>query len=92
MSKTRFLFILAASAFLAMLLQAASGLVLWLMPHRGGRGGGGGDTGSTFIWGRQTWIDIHEWTAVVLLILIAIHIYMHWGWLLRQAKALFKTK
>jgi hypothetical protein len=75
-----------------MLLQAISGFVLWLVLHRGGGSGKGDSTQSTFVWSRQTWIDIHDWTAVVLLILIAIHIYMHWGWLLNQTKALLKTK
>ncbi|MCX5999482.1 MAG: DUF4405 domain-containing protein [Chloroflexi bacterium] len=92
MSKVRLLFVVAVSSFLVFLLQAISGFVLWLILPRGSNGDGVGRGGSTFVWSRQTWMDIHEWTAVALLVLLVIHIYMHWKWLLNQAKALFKTR
>jgi preprotein translocase subunit SecG len=94
MSKVKFLFSLVALAFVTFLIQAISGLILWLVVTRGdGDGGrGGGDGGSTFIWGRGVWLDIHKWTAVALLAIIAVHIFMHRKWLWQQIKSLFGAR
>lgn len=83
---------------MAFLVEAISGFILWLvLPH--GRQYGGGGTGfdsdeieSTFIWARQTWLDIHDWAAVALLVIIFIHIYMHWRWLYRQVKGIVRPR
>ena len=97
MSKAKFLFILSLLAFVTFLLQAVSGLVLWKILPRGGVDGAGGGLGrlgteSTFGWDRHTWLDIHDWTGVALLVIIAVHIYMHRKWLYRQAVSLFNRK
>jgi len=97
MSKVKFLFTLVILAFVALLVQAISGFILWLaLPHGGGdgdgRGIGGGGVESTFIWDRHTWLDIHDWTAVALLVIIAIHISIHWKWLYHQTKSVFRPK
>ena len=92
MSKVRLLFALAVSAFIALLIQAISGFVLWLALPCGGGGGGRFGDGSTFIWGRGVWLDIHKWAAVALLPIIAVHIFMHWKWIYRQIKSLFGTR
>ena len=88
MSRVKLLFTLVFLAFFALLVQAISGFILWLVLPRGdGRGVGAGD--STFIWGRGVWLDIHKWTAVALLAIIAIHIYMHRKWIYKQIRSLF---
>lgn len=92
MSKARLLFTIVIFTSLAFLIQIISGFVLWVVLSRGGGGGRLGDGGTnTFIWNRHTWIDIHDWTAVALLVFIAIHIYMHWKWLYNQIKSLLKS-
>jgi len=90
MSRARFLFYIAVGAAVAFLMQAISGLVLWVALPCGGRRGG--EVGDTFLWSRQAWLDIHDWTGVLLLAIIAVHIYMHWGWLCRQVRSLVKSK
>lgn len=97
MSKAKFLFGLAITALVTFLIQAISGFILWLVLERGGGGGNGNGLGQlgtedTFIWTRHTWIDIHDWTAVALLVIIAIHIFMHWKWLYYQLKSLLVKK
>ena len=57
----------------------------------GGRGWGGGGGQLTF-WelSKHTWIDIHDWVAVALTLLIIIHVILHWKWIVRMAKSLFR--
>ena len=87
MSRGKLLFTIVALDFLIFSVQAISGLILWLVVTSGD-----GDGGSTFIWGRGVWLDIHKWTAVALLAITAVHIYMHRKWLWQQIKSLFGAR
>jgi len=78
-------------------VEAVSGFVLWLaLPAGGGGAGrdwaGGGGTGSLAFWGltKHTWIDIHDWIAVALVALVVLHIILHWKWIIRVGKSIFK--
>ena len=84
MKKSTLYFILACLMFLAGIVEGLSGFILWLaLPTGGGRGGGG-----SVFWGitKNTWIDLHDWVAVALLLLVVIHIILHWKWIVRMIK------
>jgi cytochrome b subunit of formate dehydrogenase len=69
------------------LCQAISGLLLWLVipgGYHGGRSVVSSD--SVFIWDRHTWISIHDWTAVALLVAVILHIILHWKWITFMTK------
>ena len=88
-------FILFTLMSLSALFQAVSGFVMWLaLPHEGYRGGRGigTDEQATFLWTRDTWIDIHDWVAVALLVLLMIHLILHWKWIVYQTKRIFSQK
>lgn len=78
--------------FLLGLFQAITGFVLWIvLPHGAGyRGGRGLElVDNTFIWQRDTWIDLHDWTAVALVILVLIHLVLHWKWIIYTTRKAF---
>ena len=81
-------YLLFVIMFLLALFQAVSGLLLWLViPGGGYQGGRGITTGeAAFIWDRQTWINLHDWTAVALLALVIIHLILHWKWIVYMTK------
>ena len=87
-------YLLALVMFLLALFQAVSGFVMWLvLPSGGGyRGGRGELTENTFLWDRHTWIDLHDWVAVALLILLLIHLILHWKWIVYMTGAYFRQK
>ena len=94
MKKATINFSLASIMFLLGLAQAITGFVLWIAFPAGGGGGGrwgGGGSGLTF-WtlSKHTWIDIHDWVAVALLVTVAIHLILHRKWILRMLKKSFK--
>jgi hypothetical protein len=86
-------YILALVMALLALFQAVSGFVLWLVLPRGdGYQGGRSIAGGTFLWSRNSWMNIHDWTAVALVVIVVIHIILHWGWIVRMTRSYFKPK
>ena len=82
-------YILFVILLLLGLFQAMSGFILWLaLPHGGG--GRGGSTTTFWSLTRNTWIDIHDWVAVALVVMIIIHILLHWKWILYMTKSYFR--
>ncbi|NHM26620.1 DUF4405 domain-containing protein [Desulfofundulus sp. TPOSR] len=77
--------------FLAGLGLAVSGLVKWLILPGGGRGGFRGEE-AVFIFARHTWTEIHQWLAVVIMVLVVLHIYLHWNWIATMSRQIFGRK
>jgi len=94
MRRTTRNYIIDAVFGLLMLFQGVTGFVLWFILPSGGyryRGGAGLEGGSsTFLSARHTWLDIHEWVAVALLVIFVLHIVIHWQWIAGMTKSYFK--
>jgi hypothetical protein len=76
-------YFLAVVMFLLGLLEVASGFVLWLVLPRGSgyMGGRGLASEATFLWSRDAWLDLHIWVGVALVIIVVIHLVLHWRWI-----------
>jgi len=92
MSKATRNYLIALVMALLALVQAVSGFVLWLVLPRGGGSTGVKSADSTFIWSRDSWIDLHDWAAVALVVIVVIHIILHWSWIVRMTKSYFRPK
>ena len=81
-------YIVFITMFLLALFQAVSGFVMWLvLPSGWGyQGGRGSVVPEVFIWERHTWINLHDWVAMALLVLLVIHLGLHWKWILYHTK------
>lgn len=96
MKKANTYFGLAVTIGILAIVEAVSGFVLWLgFPQGGGGGrgwGGGLGGGQLTFWdiSKYTWIDIHDWVAVALTILVIVHVVLHWKWIARMVKSLAK--
>ena len=84
-------YLLVLIMFLLALFQAVSGFVLWFVLPRGGRGGGL-DAEITFLWSRDTWIYLHTWVAVALLVMLVLHLVLHWKWIVQTTKIYWRQK
>lgn len=82
--------IVDAIAYVGFVALAATGLVLrFQLPpgsggEHGGRGGAGaGERAVTTLWGltRHDWGGVHYWIALGLLAVLAVHLALHWKWI-----------
>jgi len=94
MRRTTRNYVIDAVFGLLMLFQGITGFVLWFILPGGGyryRGGSGlSEESSTFLFARHTWLDIHEWLAVALLVVFVLHIVIHWQWIVSMTKSYFR--
>jgi hypothetical protein len=83
----------ALAALLALLVQAVSGFVLWIALPRGDgfrfRGSGSRMGHESFGFDRPTWVDIHDWTAVALIVILLLHLLLNWRWIVSVTRRVF---
>ena len=41
---------------------------------------------------KQNLVDIHNWSGILLLIIIAIHLILHWNWIVCMTKSIIQKK
>jgi cytochrome b subunit of formate dehydrogenase len=41
---------------------------------------------------KTTWIKLHDWFGLVLIILVVIHLILHWDWLVLMTRNILKKK
>jgi hypothetical protein len=83
-------YLLALGMALLALFQAVSGFVLWAVLPRGYMGGRGEE--SAFLWTRDSWINLHDWTAVALVIIVLVHVILHRRWIVWMTRSYFRPK
>jgi len=97
-TRAALLYYTAVSAFLLFLLEVFSGFVLWLAisgddGFRGGRDGALRPGQEEFLAvTRSDWIDIHDWAGVALLVIICLHVVLHWRWIAQVTKRVFSAE
>jgi len=97
MRRTTLNFVVDAVGFVNLLLLAVTGVILkWVLPpapgggggghgygFRGGRGSGPG-TEQARQWlglGRHDWGDVHFLLALAFVLVILVHLVLHWTWI-----------
>jgi hypothetical protein len=75
-------FVIDAFAFIGLVLLIVTGLIMRfvLPPLQGSRGG---EAGPSLLWGwdRHQWGEIHFWIAAGLLVILVVHLFLHWKWI-----------
>ena len=97
-------FIVDLVGFVDLLLLAATGSVMrWVLPPGSGGGGGGrgygfrggrglgpgaGQVKQLLGLGRHDWGDVHFVLALLFVLLILVHIVLHWAWIKTCARSI----
>ncbi|MBN1505533.1 MAG: DUF4405 domain-containing protein [Sedimentisphaerales bacterium] len=97
MKRTTLDFIIDSIGFVNLLALAATGAIMrWVLPpgsgggqghgYRGGRGAG--EVRQLLGLGRHDWGDIHFVLAMIFVLLILVHLVLHWTWIKTCAKSI----
>lgn len=82
LGKSKLNFAVDLMILVAFLAATISGLVLLTMTHGGFRGGRNPDFYRTVLFlTRDSWNDVHVWSSLGLIAGIAIHLVLHWRWI-----------
>ncbi|MBE9524358.1 MAG: DUF4405 domain-containing protein [Chloroflexi bacterium] len=88
-TQTRNNFFIDTLLFTGGTITALSGIYFLFLPVGGYQGGRNPMYGINILFDRHTWGDIHIWAGVAILSLAAIHIPLHWSWIVTMtARAL----
>jgi hypothetical protein len=90
-TKLRYNWLIDALLFLGALLAVLTGIYFLVYPVGGYMGGRNPDYGVIFIFGRETWEVLHDWTGIAMIAAALIHIVFHWKWILGTLKRIFRT-
>ena len=84
MRKASMHYILDIIEGLILLMLVVSGFILWFgLPE-------GSEAGKIIIYDRHTWVQIHQWMAVGLLVFFSTHVITHWTWLWYMTRSFFR--
>ena len=67
-------------------ITALSGIYFLFLPVGGYQGGRNPTYGIIILFDRHTWSDIHIWAGVAIVALAAIHIPLHWKWIVSMTR------
>lgn len=106
MRRTTVNFIMDSIVFVDLLLLATTGAIMrWVLPPGSGGGGGGHGSGfrggrlsgpdaeqvrQLLGLGRHDWGDVHFVLALLFVVLIVVHLVLHWAWIKTCAKSLLR--
>ena len=76
MNKGETLWIVNVFSFILFMILSLTGLINWLFVPRGGGGGGG-----FAIQFRHFLREVHEWTALLFIIMTVVHLFLHWPYI-----------
>ena len=74
---TKFNFWFDVTIFVAFIITALTGLLLWLVLPSG--------PGSSWViflgLTRQEWVNLHNWVGLTMLLGVVLHLILHWRWI-----------
>jgi preprotein translocase subunit SecY len=75
-----------AVLFGSALTAALSGLYFLYLPSGGYQGGRNPYYNIQFLFSRHSWGDLHMWSGIVMIAVVAIHLTLHWSWVVNMIR------
>ena len=72
------------------LVTIFSSIYFLFLPNGGYQGGRNTYFGIVIFFSRSTWDVIHTWAGVIMIAIAAVHIPLHWNWIVSMTKRVFK--
>ena len=39
---------------------------------------------------KQNWLNVHNWSGILIILMVAIHLILHWNWIVCMTKSLIQ--
>ncbi len=91
-NRNTFNYVVDTATLMTMMGLAGTGLVVrWVLPPGSG---GHGDGPGLALWGlsRHDWGDIHFWLAIATVVLLVLHVALHWTWVWLTTRRLIRSR
>jgi hypothetical protein len=89
-SQTRNNWFVNAALFISAVAAALSGIYFLFLPVGGYQGGRNPYYGIVLLFERHAWEDIHTWGGVAMIAIAALHIPLHWRWIVNMTRRALK--
>jgi hypothetical protein len=91
--QARLNFSLDTLLFVIFLVTSISGLIAWLVLPRGGYQGGRNPYFNATFFGltRPDWNDVHLWASLAMMVIVVLHLTLHWRWIVCTARRYAQT-
>lgn len=80
-----------ALLFISAISASLSGVYFLYFVSNGYQGGRNPLYGVTFLFTRQTWDLVHAWTGAAMIAIVAIHLPLHWNWVVSMTKKMLTS-
>ena len=80
-----------AGLFLSATAASLSGIYFLYLPTGGYQGGRNPTYGLEILCTRHTGDDLHTWGGVVLILAAVIHFAIHWNWVIKVTRGIFRS-
>lgn len=88
MNKMKTNYIIDFLAFVSFVITAVSGLAIKFFMPSGVRQG----RFQEFLGIQKgAWSQIHDWSGIILIIFVIIHLILHWDWIVCMTKGMFQS-
>ncbi|MBN2503513.1 MAG: DUF4405 domain-containing protein [Anaerolineales bacterium] len=88
--QTRNNWLVNTALLISALAATLSGIYFLFLPVGGYQGGRNPYYGIILFFERHTWEDIHTWGGVAMIVVAAVHIPLHWRWIVNMTKRAWK--
>lgn len=82
-------YVVDALMAVSFVVTAVSGVVMFFFLPDQVRGGG---FNQFFGITKSTWKVYHDWSGLLMIILVLIHLILHWNWMVCMTKSFFKKR
>ena len=89
--RTRNNIILDMALLVGGLISVLSGIYFLFLPIGGYQGGRNALYGIIIFFERHTWGDVHTWSSVAIIALAALHVPLHWQWIVKMTRTGFRN-
>ena len=85
MKKSKINYFIDLLMLISFIINSITGLILFFFLPTGVRGGGY----QVFLGIiKQNWVNLHNWSGLLLVLFVAIHLILHWNWIISMTKSL----